>query len=298
MPPALAAWPLLLCGPVLRRVEARSLSVFVALKYARTVRIALYDSAGGAGAPPPPLATGERTTVPVGAHLHVALAPTVSDLRIVHGSCREPHGEGQDVLAVVDSLIASNPTDALARPHQLFLTGDQIYADDVAEPLLRELTATGDLALGWDEPLPLPGATKLGREIPPRTRQAVVDAIPFSVDPPHAGAKPINAGTSFTVPAATIAIAPQALAAAATWLRLGHMAQDAEPPLGRILNTVTPLILPDEEVPRDGRRITRHYHYARWLNGGRHTWLARVTQPAAGEGSSGARFDFLDGGSA
>jgi hypothetical protein len=42
----------------------------------------------------------------------------------------------------------------LERPHQLFLTGDQIYADEVADVLLVALTDAGDTLLGWKEELP------------------------------------------------------------------------------------------------------------------------------------------------
>ncbi|MFJ6197451.1 peptidoglycan-binding protein [Micromonospora sp. NPDC092111] len=57
-------------------------------------------------------------------------------LRIFHGSCRKPHGEGHDALAVLDPIIAAAGGDPTVRPHQLVLGGDQIYADDVADVLL------------------------------------------------------------------------------------------------------------------------------------------------------------------
>ena len=37
------------------------------------------------------------------------------------------------------------------RPSVLFLTGDQIYADDVAGPLIQHLTEFGAHLLGWEE---------------------------------------------------------------------------------------------------------------------------------------------------
>ncbi|MFI1195131.1 hypothetical protein ACH4T9_17965 [Micromonospora sp. NPDC020750] len=57
-------------------------------------------------------------------------------LRIFHGSCRKPHGEGHDALAVLDPIIAAAGGNPTLRPHQLVLGGDQIYADDVADVLL------------------------------------------------------------------------------------------------------------------------------------------------------------------
>jgi hypothetical protein len=41
------------------------------------------------------------------------------------------------------------------RPHQLLLTGDQIYADDVADALLYMLIDAADTLLGWTETLPV-----------------------------------------------------------------------------------------------------------------------------------------------
>ncbi|MCB9796413.1 MAG: hypothetical protein H6741_27265 [Alphaproteobacteria bacterium] len=64
-------------------------------------------------------------------------------LRLAHGSCRKLHGQGPDALPHLDSLIAASLDDAEGRPQQLFLTGDQIYADDVAPMLLPHLHAVG-----------------------------------------------------------------------------------------------------------------------------------------------------------
>ncbi|NJK70017.1 MAG: PhoD-like phosphatase [Microcoleus sp. CSU_2_2] len=76
-------------------------------------------------------------------------------LRIVHGSCRKPHGGGRDALPILDYSIEQFAGMANSRPHQLFLTGDQIYGDDVADPMLWALTDAGDTLLGWEENLPL-----------------------------------------------------------------------------------------------------------------------------------------------
>jgi hypothetical protein len=85
-----------------------------------------------------------------------ALPPDdLNQLRIVHGSCRKPHGSGRDALPILDDLIAQHSTRADERPHQLFFTGDQIYGDDVADPMLAMLTDAGDTLLGWHESLPL-----------------------------------------------------------------------------------------------------------------------------------------------
>lgn len=80
-----------------------------------------------------------------------SLPPTLENLNIIHGSCRKPHGGGEDQLADLDNLILEGHNNPLKRPHQLFLTGDQIYADDVAPELLVKLTKESRSILGISE---------------------------------------------------------------------------------------------------------------------------------------------------
>ena len=64
---------------------------------------------------------------------------------------------------------------------------------------------------------------------------------------------------------------------------------------GRILNPDTKsLKLFEEEIPREGVRVTRHYQLARWHDGSTHLWIGRRKKAGTGEGSSGLRFDVLD----
>jgi hypothetical protein len=85
-----------------------------------------------------------------------ALPPhNLNELRIVHGSCRKLHGESLDAMAGLDKMIREALIiEPKQRPHQLFLTGDQIYADDVADALLLILMDASETLLGWSEPLP------------------------------------------------------------------------------------------------------------------------------------------------
>ena len=81
-------------------------------------------------------------------------AEDVAGLQLVHGSCRKPHGGRTDALRALDSLLTERHADPGLRPQQLFQTGDQIYADDVADPLLHMVVDAQDTLLGWSEPLP------------------------------------------------------------------------------------------------------------------------------------------------
>ncbi len=85
-----------------------------------------------------------------------ALSPSqLNHLQIAHGSCRKAHGEGLDTLPILDQLIEKTAASPYHRPHQLFHTGDQIYADDVADVMLAMCSPFGNALLGWTEALPL-----------------------------------------------------------------------------------------------------------------------------------------------
>ena len=91
---------------------------------------------------------------------------------ILHGSCRKLHAEGEDCLAAADDIIAASVEDTSKRPKALFLTGDQIYADDVAMPLIQHITKFGIELLGWEEQIH--GLNKKLTEIGIGERQRVV----------------------------------------------------------------------------------------------------------------------------
>jgi hypothetical protein len=106
----------------------------------------------------------------------------LNHLRIVHGSCRKAHGGARDALPILDDLLEQQCTIAHARPHQLFLSGDQIYGDEVADPLLMALTDAGDTLLGWQEELPIDpvqsaAAPLLPCHLPPGQRSQVAEDI-------------------------------------------------------------------------------------------------------------------------
>lgn len=60
---------------------------------------------------------------------------------ILYGSCRKPHHPSRDGLARADALLAGRIADAATRPAMLMLCGDQVYADDVAGPMLAAVHA-------------------------------------------------------------------------------------------------------------------------------------------------------------
>ena len=218
-------WPLVLCGPILRRVDTHSVNVFVALKHARRILLQV-EHVTDSGLSP--VLSDETDSVQIGRYLHVAVVtvkapdaslllqmgftytynltftktvsssdptdtrpsveslddmdqfglekrisyanhrlPTfalppdnINDLRLTHASCRKPHAHDSghpDALPALDTLVEDSHQNPLQRPHQLFLTGDQIYADDVAPALFRVAVTVGVTALGWPSLETIPG---------------------------------------------------------------------------------------------------------------------------------------------
>ncbi|RTZ67267.1 MAG: hypothetical protein DSZ29_01155 [Aquificaceae bacterium] len=90
---------------------------------------------------------------------------------IAHGSCRKPHGQAKydnhdketedndllpppDALYVLAQHLNQSKTNLQQRPSHLFLTGDQIYADDVSPDLLAVLMNKAVELIGEETPVP------------------------------------------------------------------------------------------------------------------------------------------------
>src|SRR5678815_1644092 len=215
--------PLMLAGPLLRRVEANLVSVWIALKEAGSVKLSLWVGGEIKAGEKEPTVSGPdpaAQTLRVGPQLHVVVVtlklslgnallpdrtysydlsiqtasgthtlksldllqndplnatpdaastkhlalgfepdvlPTfatppsqLTDLRVVHGSCRRSNATLMDGLAWADDFLTRGDAykDPLKRPHQIFLTGDQIYADDVGRVQLHMLMKLGDSLFG------------------------------------------------------------------------------------------------------------------------------------------------------
>ncbi|HVF15339.1 MAG TPA: hypothetical protein VNA21_00455, partial [Steroidobacteraceae bacterium] len=63
---------------------------------------------------------------------------------------------------------------------------------------------------------------------------------------------------------------------------------------GRILDFGRETLIYDEEIPREGIHVTRHYQCARWIDGSTWTWMSNHKAIGRGGGSSGLRFDSVD----
>src|SRR2546421_1756113 len=110
----------------------------------------------------------------------------VNQLRIIHGSCRKPHGVGREMLSALDFILADSARDAAHRPQQLFLTGDQVYADEVAKPLLSALIDAGNFLLTGNREEVLPLVHVPARILGPGSRtDAVQNKAMFTTQEPE-----------------------------------------------------------------------------------------------------------------
>lgn len=197
---------MLLAGPILRRVESKSVNIWIALDEKPTVSLSLKESENNVQG------TSAEMTFAIGSKLVIKLitfTPLVAlssgkvysyDLRVgnnsllkdlmsiaegansfpigyakdklpsfalpatdqknlvvAHGSCRKMHGEGPEALSCLDDRIKANLDKPNTRIQQLFLTGDQLYADEIPNfPMLsimakaKELISTAE-RLVWNE---------------------------------------------------------------------------------------------------------------------------------------------------
>ena len=82
-------------------------------------------------------------------------------LNVVHGSCRLLHGAGEDALLSVDEALSRTAGDLGRRPSALFLTGDQIYADDVSGAMILHLRNLAGALMGPGDATSVPGTPPL-----------------------------------------------------------------------------------------------------------------------------------------
>jgi len=213
-----SALPLILAGPIVRRVEPRACSVWIALRDpAPEVRLTVWRGLQVAGAAGGQVASGNApagtaavATRQFGRKLHIALVtitlpapqsplepgtqysydlvvggqglkqlellrdaapgqglalgyaadrlpsfvtpPAQADNTcFAHASCRRSGAPDHDAMAGLDDLIGAALTTPADRPQQLFLTGDQIYADDLPAKLLEMLSPIAHAVVGPDE---------------------------------------------------------------------------------------------------------------------------------------------------
>lgn len=230
------ALPLLLAGPIVRRVEPTLASVWVALSEPATVTLRIWEGRVSSGSGNVLNVSDPTPTLRVGDKLHIAvplikILPTsprllesgkiysydleiksatathtlqslgllttgtfegrrvealgfeenalpgfalppaeITDLHVIFGSCRRVENDHLDAMVWIDDLMREKPDenpysykDANKRPHQLFLGGDQIYADDVGRCHMHMLIDLSKRLIG-DHAAEPPETVGLARE--------------------------------------------------------------------------------------------------------------------------------------
>ena len=79
----------------------------------------------------------------------VTIQPKIQ--RLLHGSCRKPHYPNDDALIQADKLVEETLFNNSERPALMMFSGDQIYADDVAGPMLVAIHQLIDVLGLFDE---------------------------------------------------------------------------------------------------------------------------------------------------
>jgi hypothetical protein len=104
-----------------------------------------------------------------------------ADARILHGSCRKLHAGGRDPLLAAREQLEANKKIPGQRYSAFFLTGDQIYADDVSAFLSPVIDSLGAQLMG-DQELPLPVAPEVLRKYSNERHDLLKDKAGFSTD--------------------------------------------------------------------------------------------------------------------
>lgn len=179
--------PLILAGPLLRRVEEDMLSLWIVAREPLAFRLQLTTPDQGTFTPsentqtlhclpvgqhafvhclhfklgtsaqPLPLAKGFDYTLSYRSRASTAWTPLETKLphlhypnqsritvpfrkqlsEIWHGSCRKPHYPSPDGLVAADTELARRLAYQESPPRALFMTGDQVYVDDLCGPMLQ-----------------------------------------------------------------------------------------------------------------------------------------------------------------
>ncbi|PSU34048.1 alkaline phosphatase D family protein [Photobacterium lutimaris] len=188
LPRSATALPLILAGPILRKVSSQELTLWFAVSQPLTGTFTLYHQAeqsplfDGEFSQGKHIRIGERAWVyqvtffgefPVNTPLEYQietqdglLTDLMPDLLysgesrpmfiiktqadyVMHGSCRNPHYPSKDSLVAADTKVAGQRIEE--RPSLLMMSGDQIYADHVAGSTLDAIQQVIPLLGLYDE---------------------------------------------------------------------------------------------------------------------------------------------------
>ena len=243
--------PLLLGGPIVRRVEPTLASVWIALSQPASVTLRIWEGRVASGSGNLLNSSSAIPTLRIGDALHVALPlikilPTsprllkpgklysydfdiktanathnlkslgllttgivdgrrvealgfeenmlpgfalppadITDLHVIFGSCRRVDNDHLDAMVWIDDLMRERPDanpysykNPNKRPHQLFLGGDQIYADDVGRCHMHMLIDLSKRLIGNGPPDALQNFGEAREHLPVGSIRKKKDTVP------------------------------------------------------------------------------------------------------------------------
>jgi hypothetical protein len=234
------------------------------------------------------------TSVPVGT------MSTVDSLTVT-----DTFGRTTTVEHTVDAATSAGSDDAWSLFEYAFQAGNDVerslfvpptVADSIAGDPVEEVTFARDeganVAWALEEAVEGPLGDRLDRH--ERSQQDAGDADDAPLQPTTNADWAYSLSTA--VPDYWLPLVPVQRGTRTTDLELGEMLvrdRDYDPdPKGEIL-AARDMSIPDEEVPRTGKRVVRRYRRARWTNGETYCWSVREAGLGSGAVSSDLRFDVV-----
>lgn len=195
------------------------------------------------------------------------------------------------------ALRPAGATEAPPVPNRFFLppTIGRSLDGGPLEDVLFMRDEMANLAWGIERSIesPIGAALSLSNPAPPASPPP----------PPSAGTTPPPRYTLSTVtPSNWVPLMPvQVDATGAVQLKRAISLQPdgsnkVHPARSQVLQAASPMAIYDEEIPREGVRVTRQRRMARWTDGSTWVWTAYRNDVGRGEGSAGLRFDQVDDG--
>jgi hypothetical protein len=196
------------------------------------------------------------------------------------------------------SLSAHGPATApsVAGDATLFLLPPTVAQMLSSPPIEEVLFARDEMAnMAWAIARRVEGGTGASYERIEEERRRAGASAPSTSATPAPGAPSLVYQLETAAPANWFPLVP-VRSGTALWLKAGRMTSAAgvvPEPQGELLRALERVY--EEEIPREGVRVTRDYQYARWVDGSTHLWIGRRKSVGRGEGSSGLRYDIVRG---
>lgn len=214
---------------------------------------------------------GERTLIPA---TSASLLPAASAWRMYRNSMDRQ---------------SSSVFSTSAAPPEFFFLAPTLGKTLEGQPIEEVLFVRDEMAnLAWGIERTAEGAS--GR--PVNQREAYLARLqqrpPAGTPPPNADETILTYRLATEVPDYWIPLMPVPLNPQTGAMQFVRRA----PARSRILSGVQKLR--EEEVPREGIRVTRTFQLARWLDGATHLWVGRYKETGRGEASSGLQFDLVE----